>query len=252
MHPADNRRIDYRNSHLGSAKAREYDRDFWSDSSAKGLDWALERRLLEQVFTHSLVAPPRRALDFACGTGRVLAELELRVAETVGIDVSEAMLDIARVRCRSSQLIRADVTSADAVLDLGGPIDLATSFRFFLNAEPELRTAALHWIRSVLEPDGRLVVNFHLNPASLRGRYLRARWRGESREAMLSPTEADRLLRANGFEVVECLGYEFLPYRRDGARLLAPRLRARVESALVGRPSLLQWAGCFLVVARPA
>lgn len=39
---------------------------------------------------------PRRVLDAGCGTGRVAAELARRGIEVVGVDRSEAMLEVAR------------------------------------------------------------------------------------------------------------------------------------------------------------
>lgn len=241
----------YRISHRGADKAADYDHDFWTFGAAKAQNWAIERRLLERVFDSVLPAPPQRAVDFACGTGRVLAELEARVPETYGIDVSPEMLAIARERCPGSQLICRDVTTSTEPIELGGPVDLVTSFRFFLNAEPALRRAALAWIRDALSPDGRLVANFHLNPNSLRGMYLRLRLFRRRRMPMLSPRDIAELLADCGFVIEDVQGYEYLPYRREGARLIAPRLRARVEDALSGWRFARPLAGCHLVVARP-
>lgn len=171
---------------------------------------------------------------------------------TYGIDVSADMLAIAGRRCTRSRLICVDVTRPDAPApELDGPLDVVTAFRFFLNAEPLLRRQVLDWIRDRLAPQGRLVANFHLNPNSLRGSYLRARCRGVHRMPMLSPREIGRLLRDSGFVVEDVQGYEYLPYRRDGSDLIAPRLRARIEDALLARSLPRAVAGCHLVVARP-
>lgn len=239
-------------SHRGADKAADYDRDFWTPGSAKAQNWATERRLLDRVFRSVLPAPPRRAVDFACGTGRVLAELESRVPETYGIDVSTDMLAIARERCPRSRLICRDVTRDETPLDPVGPADLVTSFRFFLNAEPALRRTALAWIRANLSAQGRLVANFHLNPRSLRGTYLRVRLLRRRRMPMLSPRGITQLLAEAGFVVEDIQGYEYLPYRRAGTHLVAPALRARIEDALYARRLPRAVAGCHLVVARPS
>jgi len=241
----------YRASHLGRGKALDYDRDFWSPNSAKGMDWALEQRLLDLIFARHLFPPPARAVDFACGTGRILAYLENHVLDTTGVDVSPDMLAIARERCRHSRLIEQDVTVAKPT-ELDGSVQLVTAFRFFLNAEPALRRDALGWIRSVLTPDGHLVANFHLNPRSLRGSYLRMRWAGRRLHPMLSPAEVERLLTEAGFDIVARYGYEFLPFRRDGVQLAAAPLRRWVEGLLLGRPVLNRVAGAFIVVAKVA
>jgi SAM-dependent methyltransferase len=240
----------YRDAHQDAEHANYYDRDFWLASTAKGLNWDLEQRLLDQIFERHLRPSPVSAVDFACGSGRVLQYLERRVAETIGIDVSAEMLALAAPRCQRSRLVQHDVTLVP--LDgLPTQIDLVTAFRFFLNAEPSLRRDALVWMRSVLRPDGVLVANFHLNPSSLRGRYLRLRWAGHERVPMLSPAAVKQMLADAGFDVLALYGYEYLPYRREGIRLRAPALRRRVEIALLDRPGIAEFAGAFLVVARP-
>jgi hypothetical protein len=105
-------------------------------------------------------------------------------------------------------------------------------------------------MRAQLSPRGRLVVNFHLNPYSLRGTYLRARWAGDRRTPMLSTGEISRLMWTVGLSVESVRGYEYLPYRRQGSTLLAPRARAGVERALLHVPVARAVAGCHLVVAR--
>jgi SAM-dependent methyltransferase len=242
--------VGYRMAHRDADHARDYDRDFWSPSSAKGLNWQIEQRILDLTFERHLHPAPLRAVDFACGTGRVLQYLESRVNETIGIDVSAQMLALARPRCSRSRLVQHDVT-VTPLRDLPHPIDLVTAFRFFLNAEPTLQRDGLAWIRSVLRPDGVLVANFHLNPASLRGRYLRMRWAGQQRMPMLTPRAVDDMFTDAGFDIVARYGYEYLPYRREGSRLWAPGLRRRLEMVLLDKPRIVALGGAFIVVARP-
>ena len=239
----------YRDSHLGAAKASDYDHGFWRRGTAKSIGWELEQRVLDLIWTRHLPTHPRRAIDFACGTGRVLEYLEHRVPETIGIDVSADMLELASRRATRSTLIQHDVTLGEPP-GLRGDVDLVTAFRFLLNAEPALRSEALGWLRSVLQPGGHLVANFHLNPTSLRGSYLRLRWRGRPVVAMLSVSQAESLLAAAGFTVVACYGYEYLPYRRDGEQLIVPGLRRRLEHTLLDRSWLSRLGGCFVLVAR--
>ena len=93
------------------------------------------------------------------------------------------------------------------------------------------------------------MANFHLNPASLRGMYLRARMNPAERVPMMGIAEARELFAGNGFIVSHILGYSYLPYRRDGRNLGGPRVRRRVETAMAGSKSLQPVAGSFLVVA---
>src|SRR5207237_10856803 len=116
---------------------------------------------------------PPRALGCPGGTGRALGLLAARVREVIGVDVSAPMIEAARKHCPNARLVLGDVTVNPALLTESA--DVVTAFRFLLNAEPPLRAAALDWMRDRLGPEGLLIVNFHLNPRSLRGRYLRLR-----------------------------------------------------------------------------
>ena len=237
----------YRESHFGPEKARSYDEDLWDPQAAKGLDWLLEQALLTDVLRTVVPSGARSAADFACGTGRVLEFLSRHFPSPVGIDISPDMLELARARCPRSTLVLGDVTTAPGLAP--GPFDLITAFRFFLNAEPTLRSDVLTWMRKALRPGGLIIVNFHLNAASLRGAYLRLRTTSAARPPMMSVGQARRLFADHGFAVRQILGYSFLPYRRDGRALLAPAVRRRVEMRLAGSDALLPVAGNFMLVA---
>jgi SAM-dependent methyltransferase len=237
----------YRESHLGPEKARSYDEDLWDSTTAKGLDWLVEQQLLAKIIATQIPPEARSAADFACGTGRVLEFIGRRFPHPVGIDISPDMLALARNRCPEASFVTGDVTSAPDLAP--GPFDLITAFRFFLNAEPKLRDEVMAWMRDALDPGGLAIVNFHLNPLSLRGIYLRLRMRRPSRPSMMTVGQARRLFRAHGFSVRQMAGYSFLPYRRDGRHQLAPGARQAVETRLAGRAALLPLAGSFLLVA---
>jgi SAM-dependent methyltransferase len=239
----------YRQSHLGADKARSYDEDLWDLRAAKGLDWLVEQQLLVDVLRIAVPPGARSAADFACGTGRILEFLSHYFPSPVGIDISPDMLARARARCPRAALILGDVTTAHELAP--GPFDLITAFRFFLNAEPSLRSQVLAWMGKSLRPGGAVVANFHLNPASLRGLYLRLRTARTARPSMMTINDACRLFEAHGFTVRQILGYSLLPYRRDGRSLLVPVARRAVETRLAGTRALLPVAGSFLVVATP-
>ena len=134
----------------------------------------------------------------------------------------------------------------------GGDYDLITAFRFFLNAEPPLRRAVLAWMRASLRPRGLVVVNFHLNPFSLRGIYLRLRMNPAETPAMMNAAGALRLFTDSGFRVRQILGYSYLPYRRDGRNLRGAATRRAAETRLAGNGFLRPIAGSFLLVASAA
>lgn len=239
----------YRVSHLGADKARSYDEDLWDPGAAKGLDWLVERQLLAGILDSGEMPAPRAAADFACGTGRVLELLGSYVAAPVGIDISPDMLALARDRCPDATIVLGDVTATPGLAP--GPFDLITAFRFFLNAEPALRSQALGWMRSSLRPGGVLVANFHLNPRSIRGTYLRLRMPAATRPPMVSIGSARQLFETHGFHVRQVLGYSYLPYRRAGRALRAPLARRAAETRLAGRGPFRPVAGSFLIVASP-
>jgi SAM-dependent methyltransferase len=203
----------------------------------------LERRLIDGLLREH--PPAQRAIDFACGTGRVLGFLAERVPEVIGVDVSPAMIEVARERCPTARLVLGDVTVNPGLLTESA--DVVTAFRFLLNAEPPLRAAALDWMRDRLGPEGLLIANFHLNPRSPRGRYLRLRH--ASNVTMMGVSEAHALLGRHGLSVRQVRGYSYLPYRRDGSRVFLPRVRRIVEGWLARVDLLTDWGSCFLLLA---
>ena len=237
----------YRESHLGAAKARSYDEDLWDPRAAKGLDWLVEQRLLAGILRYVGSSAPGSVADFACGTGRVLEFLDRYFPAPVGIEVSPDMLALARARCPRAKLILGDVTTMPSLAP--GPFDLITAFRFFLNAEPPLRSEVLAWMRASLQPGGLVVANFHLNPASLRGMYLRLRMNPAERVPMMGIADARRLFADNGFAVRQILGYGYLPYRRDGRHLWGPAARRTAEMSMAGSKIFQPVAGSFVMMA---
>ena len=236
----------YRSHHLGADKASSYDADLWTLRSAKGLTWAVEQIVFGRIFG-SMPAPPRTAVDFACGTGRVLRYLLDRGIEATGVDISPDMLELAANRCPDAKLVLGDVTVQPDLLR--GPFDVATAFRFFLNAEPAMRVDVVRWLHRVVRPGGHLVANFHLNPTSMRGVYTRVRLRGEDAMPTMSIAQAVDLLEAGGFTPRSVHGYDVLPFRRDGNPLALPRVRSWIEHRLVDRRGIARIAGTFIVVA---
>ena len=163
------------------------------------------RRVLERL----LDAGARSCLDFACGTGRILQVAESYFEETAGVDVSETMLDKARICCKRSVLHKLDITRAP----LGAKFDVVTAFRFFLNAEQALRHDALDAIRGALVDRGVLVSNIHVNSKSTLGYAYRLR--NYINRQNLGLTEGlpqhKALLESHGFEVEDVFWYSFLP-----------------------------------------
>lgn len=170
--------------------------------------WNLERRVLDHVLATRFDAGPPRHLDFACGTGRVLAHLAGRTARSVGVDVSESMLAVAREVAPHADLRRLDLTRER--LPEGERFDLVTAFRFFPRAEPELREAAMAALAGLLAPGGLVVFNNHLNNTSVM-RWL-SRHLGHGRQKGMSHDEALALAVRHGLTVAGCWPLGLLPF----------------------------------------
>ncbi len=185
--------------------------------------WKLERRVLNHVLATRFGAGPPRHLDFACGTGRILAHLAGRTERSVGIDVSESMLAVAREVAPHADLRCLDLTRER--LPEGERFDLVTAFRFFPRAEPELREAAMAALAGLLAPGGLLIFNNHLNDTSLM-RCL-ARRLGHGRQKGMSHDEALALAARHGLTLAGCWPLGLLPL--NDHVMAAPRLVRKVE-----------------------
>jgi len=233
-----------------------YESQEYGSGSYSTAIWQLQRPMIEQILKdfRRERKEPIRLLDFACGTGRVLASLEPLVDSAEGIDVSENMVAVARTKCVKARLLVGDILAGPDLLQKN--YDVISCFRFLVNVEPELRGPVLHRLREVLRaPDGRLLVNVHGNSRSLRHPAIvwrRRRERAEKSGAMLnemSPVETRDLLRDCGFQVVRQFGFGMLPptlYRTPLRKAVAA-----VDRSLAGDHWWNDWSIDMLFVCRP-
>jgi len=152
----------YRNNFTKSSKPLEYEQQYAKNSYGE-IVWSIEKKQLIDF-----VADFRRGqsridyLDFASGTGRIIAALEDHVDSAVGIEISPAMAQLAENKLRRARIICRDITSPDEPVE--GKYDLITAFRFFLNAEPALKRAAMDSLAKRLKDrSSRLIFNNHGN-----------------------------------------------------------------------------------------
>ena len=236
----------YRDSHVG--KGADYQRRFAS-CSFRRITWQWEQRLLPAIVDAHLPAERRRRfLDFACGTGRILALLEQRFCDALGGAVSPTMLEQARATCRS-RVLQADLTAEPHAPDQLGAFDLITAFRFFPNAEPALRLAAMRALAALLAPGGKLVFNNHQNDGSLTGhlRRLRRRLGGGSMMPWMREAEVLALVRAAGLRIAQRHHFGVLP-GTEQRTLLPAALQYGVERLLARLPVLGRLATCQVYV----
>jgi predicted TPR repeat methyltransferase len=197
---------DYRQSHVGPESwAKDYDSKLFSPGSFDAIMWEREQRLLDRILQEH-VRCRDSYLDFACGTGRVLAHVEPHFQASVGLDISATMLAVAQQRVRAAMLVEADATRDPRVLG-GQRFDFITAFRFFLNAQPALRDEAMSFLASMLKNEqSRLLFNVHGNRYSKRALIAaKARFTREQ-FASMSVRESIDLAARHGLEIVEWYG----------------------------------------------
>jgi predicted TPR repeat methyltransferase len=242
----DNRNLDsedYRNSH--KRKGTDYDEAISSNRFDAYMDkW--EGYHLAHVLTRLFPAQIPRYLDFACGTGRITQRVEPHANESFGVDVSENMLKVALSKCRTTRFVCTDLTQGDADF---GHFDLVTSFRFFGNAQDELRSSALLAINQRLLPRGYLIINNHRNPCSFLGVLNR---HAESIQKMdLSHAKLKTLLQRHGFEVVYQRPIGFWIYRH---KIMNAEFLESARANMLERAFQHSWFAPFspdaLIVAR--
>ena len=144
-----------------------------------------------QRWLDRLEATPRRILDFGCGTGgSVPFLLKLKgVEEIVGVDVSDASLNVARERYTDPrvQFHRPSDFSVE------GSIDLAFCNGVFHHIPPADRPACVRYIHTTLRPGG-LFALWENNPWNPGVRYIMSRVSFDRDAIMLSPPETTALL----------------------------------------------------------
>ena len=156
-------KISYKESHKYEAKGDEYEAYYQNKAWQKFL-WSREQVIILKILEKYFAGRDVHLLDFACGTGRITQFLENRVKTSTGVDVSSSMLTVAKEKLKRTELIKADITAENVLKPR--KFNLITAFRFFLNAEPELRSAAIKAIVELLDEDGYIVFNNHQNSGS--------------------------------------------------------------------------------------
>lgn len=207
---------DYRNAHHG--KGADYHKSF-ALNVHRSIMWEIEQKILLDLLSTYFDKPEQiNLLDFACGSGRVLELLEGRVGKATGVDVTASMLEVAADVTERSRLVHCDITRSDE-LD-GERFDLITAFRFFPNAEPNLRHDAMAKLATLLAPGGILIFNNHIRTGSMRHRARVAKakqGRLKSRKELhsMSDDEAAALVAEHGLALIDERHTGVLPIVRD-------------------------------------
>jgi ubiquinone/menaquinone biosynthesis C-methylase UbiE len=143
-------------------------------------------------------------LDFACGTGRITNLLENFAEASYGIDISANMIEQAKKKCIRTKFFVGDFTQQSFSEK---NFDLVTSFRFFGNAEDEIRTSALRSISGMLADNGYFIFNDHRNPWTILNALKKLV--GDDEMLDLHYWKLKKLLKESGFKIVHIYGIGF-------------------------------------------
>lgn len=214
--------ISYTESHKERKYAVSYDNDLYGKDTHDNRIWEVEKSILNELFLR--IDKTKDVLDFACGTGRVAKFIENYGFENVfGFDVSDEMLKIASKKLNRTELINVDINKQD-IIKYKNKFGLVTAFRFFLNAEDELKDITFKNINRLIKKDGYLVFNVHGNKNSLRFFYIlfynfkqkikyfifKRKKHIFTYKKQLSISEVKKYLTKYNFKLVETISYSFL------------------------------------------
>jgi ubiquinone/menaquinone biosynthesis C-methylase UbiE len=235
---------DYRLSHI--AKGADYDRCIEQDPLSQYMA-RREAYLLSRLAQKHFGGRIARYLDFACGTGRITSLMENKAERAYALDVSSSMVEIARTKCHTTTFLIGDLTREPLEF---GEIDLITAFRFFGNAQQDLRKNVLVALRRKLASGGYLIFNNHRNPAALKSYLLRMS--GASENVDLDIKKIRQLLRDTGFKIVRIygIGAWVVCNRVAGNRSLLNSALARCLEHLSLLPGVARFCPDMIVVAR--
>jgi len=215
--------MDYRESHLQPGKGQSYHAAF-SDFPYRNMVWKFEKGILDRILATFYGNSEIHHFDFACGTGRILSYLEDRTKSSVGVDLSPSMLEVASRNKRSAEVIEADLTRNDVLGDRR--FNLITAFRFFPNAQTELRMEAMQMLSRHLDDNGYLVFNNHKNKG-------------------MSIAEVKALLEETGLEIVKI--YHLCVFPASDERMLLPLFLLPYIERILNRIPVLHNLGENLV-----
>ena len=194
----ENEYSNYTRSHL--KKGDDYHNRFDSLPGRRGL-FFLEKEIVFRELNGSI-----DHLDFACGTGRWLNLPNTQ--NSYGVDVSESMLKIAKRNNPTSKIFNFNFRELDELKD--SSFDVITAFRFFSNADLELRRDAMSYIADKLNDNGKFILNNHRNFWSLPYIFFRFLFLGFW-QAGMSHKQIINLVEDSGLKVIESYSLGIIP-----------------------------------------
>lgn len=227
----------YSESHIGDDRGQIYDNKLFIGNTYSNAVWELEKYILD-IFLKNKSGD--YYLDFACGTGRVTGYLESQFKHSYGLDISPDMIKVARGKLNKTELIEKDIFS-QGMDGLENKFDVITAFRFFSNAESELKKQAIKKIEIMLKPAGFLFFNIHQHAFSFnflleeikrffnKDKRLRGNW--------LTVFGVKNLVSESSLKIVAIYSYAVLP--RFFYKFLPLKIWFFLEKALISKRILI-------------
>ena len=196
----------------------------------------------DRAYMRFAVPEESSVLDLGCGTGDLLAAL--RPSRGVGIDFSDAMVEIAKRNHPDLEFIAGDVEDLGSLGDLGGPFDyivLSDTIGYLDDIESTLRL-----LHDYSGAGTRIVIAYysHLWEPLLRLAEAMGQKMPQAEVNFLSPADIANILALADFEVVRTEWRQLLPKRLFGLERLINRFIGTLP--IVRRLCLRHY-----VVARP-
>lgn len=170
--------------------AEKYAATFFDELSRKPFD----RELLDGF---AALVPHAKALDVGCGPGHVGRYLSEGGMDVVGVDLSPAMIEVAR---RLNPAMRFEVGDMRSLPVGDRTTDAVVAFYSLIHIAREEVPAVLTEFRRVLTPSGRLLLAVHGGT----GTVSRSEFMGEPvpfEATLFEKDELTELIRASGFQV---------------------------------------------------
>jgi SAM-dependent methyltransferase len=225
--------------------ANYYEECIYASEGYDAFQWQLQRwwltRIMAALAQHK---PGLKYLDFACGTGRIIAALETFAGVAIGLDTSAQMLNVARPKLTRAELRCGDILAEPDIVDWD--FDVITVFRFLIPTEPWMREAVMHSLASRLRgTEGLLIVDIHRNRwSTIQLDSLIQRVTRQRRKQTMSYWVARALIQRAGLEIVAWHGFGLCPeFLHHGAT----RSLARTIDRYAVRLRPLRWVSRDLV-----
>jgi SAM-dependent methyltransferase len=165
-------------------------------------------------FLRFVIPEGKRVLEIGCGTGHLLAALKPN--HGVGVDLSAAMIDVARSKHPDLNFLVGDIESPDTIQAIGEKFDVLVLHDTIGSLEDCQST--LSGLRALCHDDTRIVIayyNYLWEPALRLAERLRLRTPAPLMN-WLKPADILNLLYLSDFEVVRTDWRQLVPIRLAG------------------------------------